>query len=153
MASVVRRYGTGYLRTTVIQDDGGSYLWVRQPGPDRAAIDRLDPALRAVIGRIRGTSVVLAMPELDEACRAWQDLQAPYECARARVLLADACRRLGDADGADLELAAAAEAFRRLGAVPAGAPRARPCRPHGSIRCRAGRSPSHSTLWRLRAGT
>ncbi len=76
-----------------------------------------------------------AVPVLHEACRAWQDLQAPYECARARVLLADACRRLGDADGAELELAAAAEVFRRLGAVPeendVAALRGTPSRPGG----------------------
>ena len=59
-----------------------------------------------------------ALPVLHEACRAWQELQAPYDCARVRVLLADACRRLGDADGAELELAAAAEVFARLGAAP-----------------------------------
>jgi DNA-binding CsgD family transcriptional regulator len=59
-----------------------------------------------------------ALPVLHEARRAWQELQAPYDCARVRVLLADACRRLGDADGAELELAAAAEVFARLGAAP-----------------------------------
>ena len=57
-----------------------------------------------------------AVPVLHEACRAWQELQVSYGCARARVLLAEACRRLGDGDGADLELAAAAEVFHRLGA-------------------------------------
>ena len=61
--------------------------------------------------------VTAAVPLLHEACRDWHDLQAPYDCARVRVLLADACRRLGDADGADLELATAAEVFTRLGAA------------------------------------
>lgn len=62
--------------------------------------------------------VAEAVPVLHEACRAWHELQAPYDCARVRVLLAEACRRLGDADGAELELAAAAEVFDRLGAAP-----------------------------------
>ena len=55
---------------------------------------------------------------LTAACRAWRDLHAPYDCARVRVLLAAAYRELGDADAAELELAAAAEVFDRLGAVP-----------------------------------
>ena len=41
-----------------------------------------------------------------------------YDCARVRVLLAVAYRHLSDADGAELELAAAAEVFDRLGAAP-----------------------------------
>jgi ATP/maltotriose-dependent transcriptional regulator MalT len=59
-----------------------------------------------------------AMPCLHEACAAWRALQAPYDCARARVALAEAYRQLGDVDGAELELSAAAGVFERLGAVP-----------------------------------
>lgn len=40
-----------------------------------------------------------------------------YELARTRVLIADACRRLGDNDSADLELAAAQATFAEIGAV------------------------------------
>lgn len=76
-----------------------------------------------------------ALPVLHEACHAWRELHAPYECARVRVLMADACRRLGDADGAELELAAAAEVFARLGAAPdesaVAALRGEPPRPGG----------------------
>jgi DNA-binding NarL/FixJ family response regulator len=49
---------------------------------------------------------------------AWRDLDAPHEVARARVLIALACRSLGDDDTAALELAAAREIFRELGAAP-----------------------------------
>ena len=42
----------------------------------------------------------------------------PYEAARARVLIALACRALGDEDSAAMELDAAAEVFARLGAAP-----------------------------------
>ena len=59
-----------------------------------------------------------ALPVLSGACRAWRDLHAPYDCARVRMLLAEAYRALGDADGAELELAAAAQVFDRLGAAP-----------------------------------
>ena len=45
-------------------------------------------------------------------------LGAPYEAARARVLIALACRELGDADAGELELDAARLAFRELGAAP-----------------------------------
>ena len=46
----------------------------------------------------------------------WQDMNAPYEVARARFLMGLACRALGDEDGARLELGAARSAFDVLGA-------------------------------------
>ena len=52
------------------------------------------------------------------AWRGWHELEAPYEAARARVLIAVACRALGDNDGAEMELDAAASAFAALGARP-----------------------------------
>ena len=55
---------------------------------------------------------------LRRAWRIWQDLDAPYEAARARALVAEACRRLGDDEAASIELEAAREAFRLLGAAP-----------------------------------
>jgi hypothetical protein len=45
-------------------------------------------------------------------------MNAPYEAARVRVLLALACRELGDHDGAALELDAAKWVFQQLGAAP-----------------------------------
>ena len=50
--------------------------------------------------------------------RSWQRVGAPYLAARLRVLIARACRALGDEDGAQLELDAAREVFERLGAAP-----------------------------------
>jgi DNA-binding NarL/FixJ family response regulator len=55
---------------------------------------------------------------LQDALRIWQGLEAPYEAARARALLSAACRELGDADTAEIELAAARRTYRRLGAAP-----------------------------------
>lgn len=56
------------------------------------------------------------LPVLREACRIWQDLDAPYDAARVRLLLAQACTALSDTDGANRALDAAAEVFDRLGA-------------------------------------
>ena len=42
----------------------------------------------------------------------------PYDLARTRVLVALACRNLGDEETATLELEAARAAFERLGAAP-----------------------------------
>ncbi|HXV33835.1 MAG TPA: helix-turn-helix transcriptional regulator [Gaiellaceae bacterium] len=62
-----------------------------------------------------------ALGDLRRASHGWQELEAPYEAARTRVLLAQACRELGDADSAVLELEAARQTFGDLGAVSEGA--------------------------------
>ena len=59
-----------------------------------------------------------AVTGLRRAAQAWHALDAPYEAARARVLVGLACRALGDEDGAALELDAARAAFAELGAAP-----------------------------------
>ena len=59
-----------------------------------------------------------ALVSLRGAVKAWEELQAPYEEARARVLVGEACRSLGDVDSATLELDAARAVFRQLGAAP-----------------------------------
>jgi DNA-binding CsgD family transcriptional regulator len=58
-----------------------------------------------------------ALPTLRAACRRWQELDAPYDAARVRLLLAAAYQALGDTDAALLELDAAEAVFERLGAV------------------------------------
>jgi len=55
--------------------------------------------------------------ELRTAIRHWRDVGAPYEIAADRVVLADAMRRSGNDDEADLELEAALGEFSRLGAA------------------------------------
>ncbi len=58
---------------------------------------------------------------LAAARRAWagfQEVETPYEAARARVLVGLACRELDDADAAAVEFDAAARTFRRLAAGP-----------------------------------
>ncbi len=59
-----------------------------------------------------------ALAMLRRAWTAWQELEAPYEAARARVLAGFACRQLGDGDTAEMELDAARRVFQELGAAP-----------------------------------
>jgi DNA-binding NarL/FixJ family response regulator len=51
------------------------------------------------------------------ALRRWVELRAPYQEARTRLLIADACRALGDAESADRETATALHTLHSLGAV------------------------------------
>jgi DNA-binding CsgD family transcriptional regulator len=57
-----------------------------------------------------------AISTLRSACSAWQGLEAPYDCARVRVLLARAYHDLGDSEAAERELDAAQTVFEELGA-------------------------------------
>lgn len=59
-----------------------------------------------------------ALPALRRAWRLWQSLDAPFEAARTRVLVGQACRALGDEDTAVMEFDAARHVFQHLGAVP-----------------------------------
>jgi len=56
------------------------------------------------------------------ALRTWIELGAPYEEARTRLLIAEACRQLGDAESADRDESAALERLRELGAFTGAAP-------------------------------
>jgi DNA-binding CsgD family transcriptional regulator len=62
--------------------------------------------------------VSAALGSLRVAERLWQELEAPYEEGRARVLIGLACRLLGDDDAAELELETARAVFTDLGAAP-----------------------------------
>jgi ATP/maltotriose-dependent transcriptional regulator MalT len=59
-----------------------------------------------------------ALVSLRRASKIWQELEAPYEAARARVLVGRACRALGDKDAFALELHAARTVFEELAAAP-----------------------------------
>ena len=58
-----------------------------------------------------------ALPRLRRAWSWWQRVEAPYEAARARLLVAEACRALGDDDAARMELEAGRAALEALGAT------------------------------------
>jgi len=53
-----------------------------------------------------------------KAFETWRRVDAPYEAARARILVALACRELRDDEGAQLDFDAAATMLAQLGAAP-----------------------------------
>jgi len=58
-----------------------------------------------------------AMAPLRCALDIWHEVEAPYEAACTQVLIASACRAMGDKDGAAMGLAAARSTFECLGAA------------------------------------
>ena len=108
-------------------------LAVDDVGAARAGADELSeiaatlgaPLLSAVAAQAQG-SVLLAegdprgaLAALRPAWTAWQEIEAPYEAARVRVLIGLACRALGDHDTGEMELNAARSVFTQLSASPA----------------------------------
>jgi DNA-binding CsgD family transcriptional regulator len=80
--------------------------------------------LDAIAAHVQGSVELVAgdarraLVALRRAWQTWQELEAPYEASRTRVLLGLACRELGDEDTAALELEAARAVFEELGARP-----------------------------------
>lgn len=80
------------------------------------------PMLDAIAARAQGSLHLAnadarsALPSLRESQRLWRRLGAPYEEARVRLLLAKACRMLGDDASAQLEQDAAQKTFAMVGA-------------------------------------
>jgi ATP/maltotriose-dependent transcriptional regulator MalT len=79
--------------------------------------------LGAIVAQARGTialaegDAAAALPLLRRTAQVWQELEAPYEAARLRALLAEALRVAGDDEAAALEAEAARDAFAVLGVV------------------------------------
>ncbi|MGD2070825.1 MAG: LuxR C-terminal-related transcriptional regulator, partial [Gemmatimonadota bacterium] len=101
----------------------------------RIAGDLGAPLLRAQAASARGAvhleegDARAALSELRTARTTWEALDTPYEAALVQLLLARACRELGDQDTAEMEREAAVRTLERLGAdadlariVPAGQP-------------------------------
>lgn len=88
----------------------------------RIATDLGAPFLQAVSARALGAvlltegDALAALAALRRAWTTWHELEAPYEAARARVLVGLCCRELHDDDTAKMELEAARSAFLQLGA-------------------------------------
>jgi ATP/maltotriose-dependent transcriptional regulator MalT len=91
-------------------------------GAIAAGIDA--PQLQAMAASAAGAVLLAegdsraALGVLRRAASTWHELRAPYEEARLRVLVGQACRAVGDDDTAAIELAAARAVFVRLGAGP-----------------------------------
>jgi DNA-binding CsgD family transcriptional regulator len=105
---------------------------VRDPGSAHAAADELAGiAGEVAAGYAHGLSADAqgrlllaegnaraALSALRNAWIAWQEVDAPYEAARVRVLMGRCHGELGDQDSAVLELQAAQRVFERLRAAP-----------------------------------
>jgi len=79
------------------------------------AMDAIAGSARAALQLADGDAVA-AEKTIGAALRQWQELEMPYDVAKARVLLAAALRAQGDEAAAKLELQAARTTFERLGA-------------------------------------
>jgi len=81
------------------------------------------PMLRATAAYATGAVLLAegdargARSALRDAFSIWRDLEAPYDAARTRVLIARACSALDDADAAAMELESARQTFAKLGAA------------------------------------
>jgi DNA-binding CsgD family transcriptional regulator len=79
----------------------------------RAMAAQAQGAIQLAEGDAKG-----ALGSLRKAFDGWQQVQAPYDLARVRVLMGLACHAFGDDEGAALELDAAKATFAELGASP-----------------------------------
>ncbi|MBZ5689799.1 MAG: LuxR C-terminal-related transcriptional regulator [Acidobacteriia bacterium] len=98
----------------------------------RAAAEELEgiahqfgaPLVDAMAARATGAVLLAehdakgALAQLRRSWAIWGELDAPYEAARTRVLMACACHQQDDCDAAKMELELAREVFQRLGAAP-----------------------------------
>jgi ATP/maltotriose-dependent transcriptional regulator MalT len=90
----------------------------------RIAEDLDAPFLRAIAAHVTGAVLLAekdprsALGELADALTIWREIEVPYEAARVRVLIALACRELGEDDTAEMELDTARRTFEQLGAAP-----------------------------------
>jgi ATP/maltotriose-dependent transcriptional regulator MalT len=84
---------------------------------DRALLAAVAASVRGAVELAEGDAQA-ALVSLRRSVHEWQALDAPYETARVRALIGQACRALGDDDTAELELDAARTVFEQLGAAP-----------------------------------
>jgi DNA-binding NarL/FixJ family response regulator len=82
------------------------------------------PLLHAIAASAQGAVLLAegdpegALDALRRAWATWQELEAPYEAARVRVMMGLAYRQLGDEDTAEVEFDSARWAFDQVGAGP-----------------------------------
>ncbi|MGD9797476.1 MAG: LuxR C-terminal-related transcriptional regulator [Acidimicrobiia bacterium] len=89
LEQIADRYGSAFLLATALATRGRLRLAVGEPG---------------------------ALDTLRDACRAWQQLDVPYEVATTRTLIGEALRRAGDEHGAADSFGSAARLFDEIGA-------------------------------------
>ena len=89
----------------------------READPDATLLHALAATASGAVRLAEGGHLD-ALTHLRVARDRWLDLGLPYDLAQVRMLIAAACRALGDGEGARLEIDAARAAFLRLGAEP-----------------------------------
>ncbi|MFI6677849.1 LuxR C-terminal-related transcriptional regulator [Kribbella sp. NPDC050470] len=80
-----------------------------------AVVGALCDQAQAMI-QLAGDHPEAALTPARAALRRWVELRAPYQEARTRLLIADACRALGDGESADRETVTARATLEKLGA-------------------------------------
>jgi DNA-binding CsgD family transcriptional regulator len=80
---------------------------------------RAAAAYCSALAALAGEDADRALPLARTAADLWGEVQAPYEMARAKLLVGRAVRLLGDDDSATAELTAAYRTFADVGAVGA----------------------------------
>ncbi|MGK2961826.1 MAG: LuxR C-terminal-related transcriptional regulator [Gemmatimonadaceae bacterium] len=122
----------GVMRAAVLHAAAEILVSVDDLAAARAAADELArltehyyaPAMRALAAYAAGVVTLAerdahaALASLRLSWMLWQELDAPYDAARARVVLGLACRQIGDEAAADLEFESARRVFDRLAARP-----------------------------------
>jgi DNA-binding CsgD family transcriptional regulator/tetratricopeptide (TPR) repeat protein len=84
---------------------------------DTSAVQIEVAAARGAVALAEGDAAT-ALPLLRSAARWWREIEAPHTVATLSVLIALACRSLGDEEAAQLELESARATFAHLGARP-----------------------------------
>jgi len=111
-----------FVEITCVTDEAAAALPAAQE-LEAIASELNMPFLRAMastaLGRVQlaTSDVRVAVATLRRAWRTWSELEIPYEAARVRMLIADACAALGDDDGEQMERDAARATFEQLGAA------------------------------------
>jgi class 3 adenylate cyclase len=85
---------------------------------EAASLHAIASGVRGAV-RLAGGDPAGALGDLQLARQAWQEIEAPYEVAGLRLLMARAHRALGDDVASLMEARAARDVFERLGARPA----------------------------------
>jgi class 3 adenylate cyclase len=100
---------------TALAERAASHLTEIAAGFDTSALHASAAEARAAVALAHGDGEA-GLRCGRESLRRWQEIELPYEAARARLLVAEALGLNGEHDQAKLELRAAHAAFMRLGA-------------------------------------